>query len=110
MALCEKCSREENDIFGHPHKCWEKFQVVWGDHVDPINIDWDEASEVLDFTAEMAAEKYAERNDEDKSFIDDSVEIYVKDQERNVTYWDVSASVSIDYYAQSKDVPNPVKE
>lgn len=110
MASCKICGRQETTMFGHPHECWEEFQVVWGEYVNPKNIDWDEASEVLDFTAEMAAEKYAEENDEDKTFIDDCVEVYVKDKKGDVTYWDVSAILSIDYRANQKESPNPIKE
>lgn len=106
MKSCKICGLYETDSSGNPHNCYEKFQVVWGEYVDPKNIDWNEASEVLAFHSLAAVEKYAEDKDEDRSFIDDRVEVFVKDSKGNVTYWDVSASVSINYRANKKDVPN----
>ena len=67
-------------------------------------LEWlgDDWQEIYAYDAEEAARLAGEKNDDERSLIDDDVEIDIRDSEGVVTTYSVSAEVDVDYYAREK--------
>lgn len=94
MEKCPEC--KETIFYPETHKClpmWDVYDYE-GNGDDPVK--------VRAFNAGAAAEKYVRWNDDERTLVDDSMEVEVQDGDKRRKF-SVSASMSIDYDATEQE-------